>query len=326
MRPVRTNQTKMALATRETRRTSLPFGRRVSSFPRGRRPDFALRLLNIPTVVLTVAVGVVPVLYVVFLSFESLRLGSSAPVTFAGWSNYSFIISDSSVANAFRNTFYFSFLSVVTATSIGLGVALLMNNDMLKAGKWLILGIVLPWAIPEIVNALVWQWIFNPTYGALNGLLVSLHLQHDYRAWLSTPSSAMHAVVFAYSWKLVPFVALVLYAALRSIPSELYECAQLDGATAWAQFRHISWPFLTPAVAIVILFNVVWSMRAFDIVYLLTSGGPGEATMLLSYFTFIKAFQFGDLGASAAVACLLVAMTLIMTFIYWRMLPREEPQ
>ncbi len=326
MCPDRGNRAELALGIQKVGRVRRPLDRPSLSLPRTQRSDLALTLLNIPTIGLTVTVGIVPILYVVFLSFQNLRFGSSSSMAFAGWSNYSFILSDSSVANAFRNTLYFSFLSVVLATSVGLGIALLMNNDAVRVSKWLILAIVLPWAIPEIVNALVWQWIFNPTFGALNGLLVSLHLLRDYRAWLSTPSSAMHAVVFAYSWKLVPFVALVLYAALRSIPNELYECAQLDGATIWAQFRYISWPLLTPAVAVVVLFTVVWSMRAFDIVYLLTSGGPGEATMLLSYFTFTKAFQFGDLGASAAVACLLVAMTLIMTVIYWRMLPREEPR
>ncbi len=263
-------------------------------------------------------------LYVGWLSFQNARLGTLTPVSFAGWSNYAFVLSDTSVGTSFRNTLYFAVLSVATAVTVGLSIALLMNNDVVRAGQGLILAIVLPWAIPEIVNALVWQWIYNPTYGALNGLLVSLHVQAGYRAWLSTPSSAMHAVVFAYSWKLVPFVVLVLYAALRSVPDELYECAQLDGANRWAQFRYVSWPFLAPAMAVAILFCVVWSMRAFDIVYLLTGGGPGEATMLLSYFTFAKAFQFGDLGAGAAVACLLVAMTLGMTLVYWRMLARGE--
>jgi multiple sugar transport system permease protein len=309
-----------------TPQSVLPVVRPPSRVPRGRRPDLALRLLNLPALVLTLAVGVAPLLAVAFLSFQNLRLGSPVSGGLVGWSNYAFVLADRSVATAFRNTLYFSALSVAIATGVGLGIALLMNDESLGLSRWLILGIVLPWAVPEIVNALVWQWIFNPAYGALNGLLVALHVLRDYRAWLSTPASAMHAVVFAYSWKLVPFAALVLYAALRSIAAELYECAQLDGANGWAQFRHISWPLITPAVAVVVLFGAVWSMRAFDIVYLLTGGGPGEATMLLSYFTFTKAFQFGDLGAGAAVACLLVIITLAMTVVYWRMLPREAPQ
>lgn len=296
----------------------------LAPFPRWRRPDLVLNLLNLPTIVLIVGVGVIPMLYVGVMSFQNARLGTPAPVSFAGWSNYAFVLSDASVGTSFRNTLYFSLLSVATAVTVGLAIAILMDNDVVRASKWLIPAVVLPWAIPEIVNALAWQWIYNPTYGALNGLLVSLHVQSDYRAWLSTPSSAMHAVVFAYSWKLVPFIVLVLYAALRSVPEEFYECAQLDGANWWAQFRYISWPFLAPAMTVAILFSVVWSMRAFDIVYLLTGGGPGEATMLLSYFTFAKAFQFGDLGASAAVACLLVIVTLALTWMYWSTLARGE--
>jgi multiple sugar transport system permease protein len=323
VQPPETKHLAVPLGASVAKPSGRPF-RRSPGLARWRRPDVILTLLNVPTAALIAAVGLVPVLYVAFLSFQSARLGSPRSMSFAGWSNYSYILSDASVANAFRNTFYFSLLSVVVAVGVGLGIAVLMNNDALTVDRWLILGVVLPWAIPEIVNALVWQWIYNPTFGALNGLLVSLHLRGDYRAWLSTPSSAMHAVVFAYSWKLVPFVVLVLYAALRSIPGELYECAQLDGAASWAQFRYISWPFLAPAMAVAVLFSAVWSMRAFDIVYLLTSGGPGEATMLLSYFTFAKAFQFGDLGASAAVACLLLVITLGITSIYWRMLAHGE--
>jgi multiple sugar transport system permease protein len=114
---------------------------------------------------------------------------------------------------------------------------------------------------------------------------------------------------------------IILYAALRSVPPEVYESAQIDGAGAWGRFRYVSLPLIAPAVAVAVLFCVVWSMRAFDIVYLLTRGGPGEATVVLSFFTFAKAFEFGDLGAGAAVACVLGAATLAMTLVYWRLLP-----
>jgi len=183
---------------------------------------------------------------------------------------------------------------------------------------------VLVWGIPDIVNASMWQWIYNPTFGALNGALVSLHLLHGYRAWFSTGASAMHAVIFAYAWKLVPFVVIVLYAAMRSVPLEYYESAELDGAGGWAQFRHLTLPFISPALAVAVLFCLVFSMRAFDIIYLLTSGGPGDATTVVSYFTFAEAFQFGDLGAAAAVACLLTAATIVLTLVYWRALPQGE--
>ena len=179
---------------------------------------------------------------------------------------------------------------------------------------------MLPWGIPEIVNALIWQWIYNPTHGAFNGILYSLGLIADYRAWLSSPLSAMHEIIFAYAWKLVPFVVIILYAGLTAIPTEHYESAEIDGAGDWAQFRHITLPLLAAPLGVVVLFCMVWSMRAFDIVYLLTRGGPGDGTMVLSYLVFAKAFEFGDMGAAAAVACLLALLTFALTALYMRAL------
>jgi ABC-type sugar transport system permease subunit len=288
----------------------------------GPRADLSFRILNAPAVLLVLAFSVLPIAYVAYLSFQDLRLGGSAG-GFAGWDNYRFVLADPSVARAFGNTLYFATLSVGIATLAGLGIALLLNSNLRGSG-WLVLGTVLPWAIPEIVNALMWQWIYNPTYGALSGVLVSFGFLKDYAAWLSTPVSAMHALIFAYSWKLVPFVVIILYAGLQSIPDELYESAQIDGAGDWAQFRHVTLPLLAPAVAVAVLFCVVWSMRAFDIVYLLTRGGPGEGTVVLSYLVFTKAFEFGDLGAASAVACLLAVLTFAITCIYMRVLPKGD--
>ena len=142
----------------------------------------------------------------------------------------------------------------------------------------------------------------------------------DYRAWLSSPLSAMHAVIFAYAWKLVPFVIIILYAGLNAIPTEQYESAELDGAGDWARFRYITLPLLAAPLGVAVMFCMVWSMRAFDIVYLLTRGGPGDGTMVLSYFVFSKAFEFGDMGAAAAVACLLALLTFALTALYMRAL------
>ena len=281
------------------------------------RPDFFLRILNAPAILLVIAFSVVPIVYVFYLSFQDLRIGMGGG--FAGLDNYRFVLEDASVIKAFTNTLYFAGLSVLLATLIGLGIALLLHSDIPGSG-WLVSAVVLPWAIPEIVNALMWQWIYNPTYGALNGILYSLGLIPDYRAWLSSPLSAMHAIIFAYAWKLVPFAVIILYAGLAAIPTEYYESAKIDGAGDFAQFRYITLPLLAAPLGVVVLFCMVWSMRAFDIVYLLTRGGPGDGTMVLSYFVFGKAFEFGDMGAAAAVACLLALMTFVLTALYMRAL------
>jgi multiple sugar transport system permease protein len=289
----------------------------TSSFTHSRRPDLFLQALNAPATLLVFAFSVVPLVYVGYLSFQDMRIGMSGG--FAGLDNYRFVLEDASVITAFTNTLYFAALSVTLALLIGLGIALLLHSD-LPGSAWLVAAVVLPWAIPEIVNALIWQWIYSPTYGALNGILYSLGLLADYRAWLSSPLSAMHAVIFAYAWKLVPFVVIILYAGLTAIPSEYYESARMDGAGSWAQFRYITLPLLGAPLGVSVLFCLVWSMRAFDIVYLLTRGGPGDGTMVLSYFVFSKAFEFGDLGAAAAVACLLALLTFALTALYMRAL------
>lgn len=286
-------------------------------------PGLAIVLLNAPALLLVLAFSVLPIFHIAYLSFQDMRIGALSSSGFAGLENYRFVLQDPSVLRAFGNTLYFSALSVAIATGIGLGIALLLDSDFRGSGV-LVMAAVLPWAIPEIVNALMWQWIYNPTYGALNGLLATLGWIGQYQSWLSSPTSAMHAVIFAYSWKLVPFVVIILYAALQSIPGDLYETAQIDGAGSWAQFRYVTFPLIAPAVAVAVVFCVIWSMRAFDIVYLLTRGGPGEATVVLSYFVFTKAFEFGDLGAASAVACLLALMTFAITCIYIRLLPSGE--
>ena len=216
---------------------------------------------------------------------------------------------------------YFATLSVAIATA-SRPWPRAPAGQRVAGAPWLVAGAVLPWAIPDIVNALMWQWIYNPTYGALNGLLVSLGVLETYRAWLSTPWSAMHAVVVAYSWKLVPFVVIILYAALRSVPPEVYESAQIDGAGRMGPLR-----LRQPARSSLrrspspCLFCVVWSMRAFDIVYLLTRGGPGERPWSSATSRSPRRFEFGDLGAGAAVACVLGAATLAMTLVYLRAAP-----
>lgn len=291
----------------------------MTALAHSRRPDWRLQVLNAPATLLVLAFSVVPLVYVAYLSFQDMRIGMGGG--FAGLDNYRFVLEDGSVIKAFTNTLYFAALSVALALLIGLGIALLLRSD-LPGSAWLVAAVVLPWAVPEIVNALIWQWIYNPTYGALNGILYSLHVIAEYRAWLSSPLSAMHAVIFAYAWKLVPFVVIILYAGLTAIPTEYYESARMDGAGSWARFRYITLPLLAAPLGVSVLFCLVWAMRAFDIVYLLTRGGPGDGTMVLSYFVFTKAFEFGDLGAAAAVACLLALLTFALTALYLRALPR----
>ena len=268
--------------------------------------------------------SVFPLFYVSYLSLVDLKAGETVGY-FIGLENYQFVLEESSTITAFTNTFYFSTLSVILATLIGLGIALLIDSET-PLNKFLIAAAVLPWAIPEVVNALMWKWFFDFNWGALNALLKLLGLIDKYLPWFSDGVTAMHSLIFAYSWKLVPFVVIILYAALKTIPLEVIECAQLDGAGAINLFRHITLPLIMPALAVAILFCVIFSMRAFDLVYLLTRGGPGESTTVLSYFTYAKTFEFGDFGAGSAISVLLAVATLLATIGYWWLLRRVEKE
>ena len=282
----------------------------------------AFPYLNALAFALIALFSVLPLFYVGYLSLVDVKAGQlTGP--FVGLENYKFVLDDASTWTAFRNTFYFSSLSVVVATLIGTGIALLLDSD----APWtsiLLAATVLPWAIPEVVNALMWKWIFNYNWGALNALLVAVGAIAKYRPWFSDGPTAMHALIFAYSWKLVPFVVLILYAALRTISQEIVESAKIDGAGTVRMFRHITLPLIVPALTVAILFCAIFSMRAFDVVYLLTKGGPGAATTVLSYYTYAKSFEFGDFGAGSAVSVILATATLAVVLVYWRMLLRAD--
>ena len=278
--------------------------------------------VNLVSGLLIALFTVVPLLYVGYLSVAELKAGEAVG-TFAGAANYRLVLEDASTATAFRNTLYFSTLSVLVATLVGTAIALLLDSDA-PGGRVLLVASVLPWAIPEVVNALMWKWIFDSNWGLLNAVLMVLGVIHKYRAWFSDGPTAMHSLILAYSWKLVPFVVIILYTALRSIPAEVLQSARIDGAGPLSLLRHVRLPLVMPALTVAILFCVIFSMRAFDLVYLLTRGGPGEATTVLSYYTYAKTFEFGDFGAGAAVSVLLAGATLVLTVAYWRMLRRLE--
>ena len=278
--------------------------------------------LNGATAVLLLAFSVFPLAYVGYLSVVDIKTGQLAGA-FAGLENYIFVLENSSTVQAFKTTLYFSTLSVLLAVVIGTGIALAMDSRH-PLGRWLMIAVVLPWAIPEVANALAWKWVFDYNWGAFNALLKALGIIREYRPWFSSAASAMHCLIFAYSWKIVPFVVVIIYAALKSIPQELIESAEIDGAGTFAMLRHVRLPLIMPAVMVAVLFCVVFSMRAFDLIYLLTKGGPGDATSVLSYYTYVTTFEFGDVGAGASVSVLLAVATLAATGVYWWLLQRLE--
>jgi ABC-type sugar transport systems, permease components len=281
-------------------------------------------VLNGTALILILAFSVLPVFYVAYLSTLDIKPGELVG-HFVGFSNYSFVMESPSIGVTFRNTLLFSTCSVVLAVTIGAAIAFLMDSKI-RFRFVLMAAVVLPWAVPEVVNALVWKWIFDYHWGALNAFLKAIGVISTYHPWLSDATTAIYCLIFAYSWKLVPFVVVIIYAALRAIPEELVESGQVDGATAAGVLWHIRLPLVTPAVVVATIFCVIFSMRAFDLVYLLTKGGPGDATSVLSYYTYVTTFEFGDVGAGSAVSVMLAVATLAATVVYWRLSARLEQE
>jgi ABC-type sugar transport system permease subunit len=243
---------------------------------------------------------------------------------FVGLGHYADILTNPRFWTAAQHTLYFTFASTTAEVLLGLGLAHLLAAPM--RWRWLFRGIViLPWALPTIVNGAMWRWILNAQYGALNALLTQLHLIDDYRSWLgSDPFLALNMVVVADVWKNTSLVAFFLLAGLQTIPGELTEAARIDGAGPIRTFLRITLPLLRPTLAAVLVLRVIEAFKVFDIVYVMTGGGPASGTQTITFLTYLQAFSAQRFGYGAALAYITVVAVLLLALIYLRLLRQQE--
>jgi len=268
----------------------------------------------IPALALLALVTVYPVTYVVVLSLQR-RMPIFDISRFVGLDNYLFLLQDDRFWNALGNTAYFTALSVTVELLLGLAVALLMERRFRLKGIARAV-ILVPWAIPTVVSARMWEWIFNTDFGILN-YLTGLRIN-----WLGSPFWAMHAAVLVDVWKTTPFVAILLMAGLQAIPRDLYQAARVDGAGAWSIFRHVTLPLLRPVILVVLLFRTLDAFRVFDAVYVLTGGGPANTTETLSIYAYRVLFQTLQFGYGSALAVTVFFFTGLISVGYIRLLTR----
>ncbi len=261
-----------------------------------------------------------PIVYSLYISFHEWYLTQPATIgTFAGFSNYAAIFRDDRFWRSVRVTLYFVALTVTIEVVAGLFVANLLNQVRRLQG--LLLGLmIIPWAIPNVVNALMWKWILNPYYGALDGLLYSLGIIPAYTSFLRHPAVAMMAVANAQVWKQLPLVIFILLAGLQSVPLELYEAAEVDGATNWRKFTNVTLPLLRSPLMVVLILQTMESLRVFDLIWVMTGGGPGTSTTVIAWLTYISAFRDFNFGEGAALSFIITILTLGFTAIYLRLL------
>lgn len=283
--------------------------------------------LVIPSLVIILGVTLQPILTTLYLSFFEASSGINLPKIFVGLGNYADLLSDEVFWSTIGRTLYFTVVSVSLELILGLAIAQLIHSHP-PGWQFLRISLIIPWALPTIVNGSMWRWIYSSDFGALNGLLMQLGLIKQYIPWLVNPVWAMNLVILADLWHVVPFVALILQSALSTISIELDEAGMIDGANAWQRFLYIRLPLLRPAILIALIVRTVEAFRVFDIVYIITGGGPAFGTVTISYLTYLETFSYGKLGSGAALSFMISLFTLAMAYLYIHFLyrPPEENQ
>jgi multiple sugar transport system permease protein len=277
---------------------------------------FAVSLL-LPASLIVVVFAFYPILYSVYLSLHRIVLTLPAlGQTFVGLGNYRDLLHDGVAMHALRNTLIFVFASTFFELLFGLVIALIVHRRF--TGRGIVRAAVLvPWAIPTVVSSQMWRFIFNDKYGLLNYIVYGRDVGH-YTAWLAEPLFAFAAIITADVWKTSCFAALLILAGLQTIPDELYDAARMDGAGVWQRFRTITLPMLKPALLIALLFRTMDAFRVFDLVFVMTQGGPADSTSVLQFYGYKKIFAEGLMGYGSAVSVFVFVVTLVLAAVYIR--------
>lgn len=277
-----------------------------------------------PAILLILLVAIYPLFQTVKLSFYEYSLLAPQDQQFIGLKNYQTLIHDTRFWNSLLNTVIFSIVSVFFELVLGLILALIMNLPLRMIGIVRAAALV-PWAIPTVVSATMWLWLYNDQWGFVNILLSKLGLIDQYHAWLSEPVSALAAVIVSDVWKTTPFMALLILAGLQMIPKDMYESASVDGATRLRQFFSITLPMIKSTILVAVLFRTLDSFRVFDLVYVMTMGGPGNATEVTSLYAYKTLFKDLDFGYGSTLAVsILVVIAMISAVYIWTLSEKEE--
>ncbi|PGV53588.1 ABC transporter permease [Bacillus sp. AFS037270] len=270
-------------------------------------------LFLLPSLLILCVVGIYPLIQTLYLSFFDVSLTKQGS-HFIGLENYKNLFSDIWFKVAYKNTWIFTAISVLMETLLGLVIALVLNKKF-KGRGWVRACVLIPWAIPTVVSARMWEWIFNAEYGILNFLLVKTGIIDSNVNWLGETSTAMFAAIFSDVWKTTPFMALIILAGLQGISSSLYEAADIDGANKWRQFSYITFPLLIPSIMIAVLLRALDAFRVFDLIFVLTGGGPANSTEVLSSYAYKTTFSAGEVSSGAAMSSLMAVSVFVLAIV-----------
>jgi len=275
-----------------------------------------------PLAVVLMGVAVFPILYSFYISLYSLKLTRPRRAPFVWFDNYVAVLSDGQFWSAVERTVIFSVIAVAAIVILALLVALLLNEQF--PGRRVLTALLLiPWAIPYVANALMWKWIYDSNYGALNGILYQLGFISSYMVWLGDADKTLALIANAFVWKEVPLAAILLLVGLKTIPADLYAAARVDGANAVKRFLHVTLPALGPSFALVLIYETMMAIRHFDLFFILTEGGPGDASSVVAWRIYVETFRNLSFGIGAAMSYILALATLALSYAVIRALAQR---
>jgi trehalose/maltose transport system permease protein len=266
-----------------------------------------------PMLIVLAGVAAWPLGRTIWFAFTDANLSDLAAAQFVGASNFIYLLSDPDWWQAVRNTLVFATISVTIETILGLAIALALNAHFPGRGT-LRAAVLIPWAVPTVVSAQMWSWMFNDVFGIINHLLMGLGIIDKGIAWTASPDTALAAVIMVDVWKTTPFMALLILAGLQMLPGEIYEAARVDGIHPVRVFLKVTLPLLKPALLVAVIFRALDALRIFDLIYVMS--GNNKVTMSMSVYARQQLVDFQDVGFGSAAATMLFLLIAVFTAVY----------
>jgi multiple sugar transport system permease protein len=288
-----------------------------------KKHDFTPLIMLAPATIIIVVIIVYPIINAVKMSFQYYVMSDYVNIHYVFFHNYIKAWKDPAFLISIGNSVRWILVTVTAQLLIGLVLALLLNQKF--RGRSLVRTICLiPWLTPGVVIALMWSWIYNGNFGVLNDLLMRLGIISNNVAWLANAKTALNAQIVAMIWQGIPFFMLMLLAAMQTIPTDLYEVAEVSGANGWQKFRYVTFPFLVPTLLMTSLLRIIWVGGNVDVIYLMTGGGPGFSSMTLSVYSYIEAQKSMNFGYGSTLAVYGTLFMLVLMVFYVRLMSRNR--
>lgn len=280
-------------------------------------------LLYLPAIIIVFGIVFFPMIYALVMSFTSYKV-SNPVMNFVGFRNYAKVLEDSEFWAAVGRSLIFTVGSLIPQIVLGLAMACLLNNRRLRC-KMLFRGLAItPWLVPTVAVAMIFRWMFNDLYGIVNYMAIDMGLLSKPFAWLSDSVGAMVVLILANIWRGTPLLLTMFLAGMQGIPDDLYEAAQVDGANAWRRFKSITLPLLLPVLMVSGVLRFIWTFNFYDLPWVLTGGGPVDATQTTPIYAYKRAFSSYRMGEGSAITMLLFLILVVFAMVYFQLKKRQD--